>query len=412
IPLKLLIQAALPATLVGAARYLALSFMCFLSFGSYFCYDNPSALQDVMTEDLSLTTAQYSSSLRLVFLPNVVLSMIGGYLIDRLFGIRLGAIIFSSFCLVGQLLFAFGAFVNKVWLMDAGQIPIRHRRREPGRGPEHLCYIVVPRSRAQHGVRHPAQHVPHRSSTVNMNVMQPIYHSLDGRFSQPWQQLGAALFLAAFSLHLVAAAALLYWPILIGGPRLLGADAGSTGEKIQLSDIIRFPAAVWLLCGICVAYYVSVFPFISLGQVFSSANSISTRMKPTQCEQFAVYCQRNFQSNWSQHHVVMLGSLMTMLAHACLAFTFNLSPYGIHDLALAVFQNLGLAVINQVSGLIVDSKGYLILEVFFLAWLCLALIFCAVSVPLAGVNKSASSRRNAELAKQATEAAAKAADEA
>ena len=33
-------------------------------------------------------------------------------------------------------------------------------------------------------------------------------------------------------------------------------------------------------------------------------------------------------------------------------------------------QNLGLAVISQVAGKIVDQKGYLVLEVFFCAWLC------------------------------------------
>lgn len=33
-------------------------------------------------------------------------------------------------------------------------------------------------------------------------------------------------------------------------------------------------------------------------------------------------------------------------------------------------QNLGLAVITTVAGIIVDSGGYLLLEVFFLGWLC------------------------------------------
>ncbi|PAA85696.1 hypothetical protein BOX15_Mlig018958g3 [Macrostomum lignano] len=437
-------------------RYLALSFMCFLSFGSYFCYDNPSALQDVMTEDLSLTTAQYSSFYAWYSWPNVVLSMIGGYLIDRLFGIRLGAIIFSSFCLVGQLLFAFGAFINKVWLMDAARFLF-------GIGGESLA--VAQNTYATSWFRgHELNMVfgiqlsmSRIGSTVNMNVMQPIYHSLDGRFSQPWQQLGAALFLAAFSCILSLGCAFVLAYIDRRAKRLLGADAGSTGEKIQLSDIIRFPAAVWLLCGICVAYYVSVFPFISLGQVFferkfnfnpneaDAVNSlpyIVSAISSPVCGFLIDRTGRNIM--W-----VMLGSLMTMGCHACLAFTFNLSPYGImiwlgvsysilaaslwplvsyclpnHMLGTAYgimqsIQNLGLAVINQVSGLIVDSKGYLILEVFFLAWLCLALIFCAVLYlwdisKLGGeLNKSASSRRkDAELAKQATEAAAKAADEA
>ena len=38
-------------------------------------------------------------------------------------------------------------------------------------------------------------------------------------------------------------------------------------------------------------------------------------------------------------------------------------------------QNLGLATISQVAGIIVDKKGYLVLEVFFCAWLCGEYVF-------------------------------------
>jgi len=38
--------------------------------------------------------------------------------------------------------------------------------------------------------------------------------------------------------------------------------------------------------------------------------------------------------------------------------------------SMQAIQNLGLATISIAAGSIVDSKGYLILEVFFLAWLC------------------------------------------
>lgn len=39
-------------------------------------------------------------------------------------------------------------------------------------------------------------------------------------------------------------------------------------DKIAFADILRFPAPIWLICVICVTYYVAVFPFISLGLVF------------------------------------------------------------------------------------------------------------------------------------------------
>ena len=39
-------------------------------------------------------------------------------------------------------------------------------------------------------------------------------------------------------------------------------------EVISLRDIISFPFIFWFVSIVCLAYYVAVFPFISLGQVF------------------------------------------------------------------------------------------------------------------------------------------------
>jgi len=77
----------------------------------------------------------------------------------------------------------------------------------------------------------------------------------------------------------------------------------------------------------------------------------------------------------------LLGIAYSMLASALWPMVALVIPeyqlgtaYGI---AQAV-QNLGLAVITLVTGKIVDSAGYLLLEVFFLGWLCLALITSVV----------------------------------
>jgi dipeptide/tripeptide permease len=102
-------------------RYFALIFMCLLSFGSYFCYDNPAALQDNFKKDLKITTATFTAFYSWYSWPNVVLCFLGGYLIDRVFGIRMGAIFFSTLVFIGQLVFALGAYKNLIWLMDVGR---------------------------------------------------------------------------------------------------------------------------------------------------------------------------------------------------------------------------------------------------------------------------------------------------
>jgi hypothetical protein len=51
----------------------------------------------------------------------VVLAFFGGLLIDSFLGVPFGAFLFSCTVSIGQLLFGFGAYVNKVWLMDVGR---------------------------------------------------------------------------------------------------------------------------------------------------------------------------------------------------------------------------------------------------------------------------------------------------
>ena len=41
--------------------------------------------------------------------------------------------------------------------------------------------------------------------------------------------------------------------------------------------------------------------------------------------------------------------------------------------SMQAIQNLGLATVALAAGKILDAKGYLILEVFFMAWLCCTL---------------------------------------
>ena len=59
--------------------------MCLLSFGAYFCIDNPGAIQKQMKEAMNIDTSQFANLYAVYSWPNVVLPLIGGFLIDRYF---------------------------------------------------------------------------------------------------------------------------------------------------------------------------------------------------------------------------------------------------------------------------------------------------------------------------------------
>jgi len=59
-------------------------------------------MQDQMTRDLDISVSQFMGFYSWYSWPNVILCFFGGFLIDRVFGVRVGAIIFSLFVTAGQ----------------------------------------------------------------------------------------------------------------------------------------------------------------------------------------------------------------------------------------------------------------------------------------------------------------------
>jgi len=94
--------------------------MSFIS-GSYFCFDNPGALQDNFKTDLHMSTSTFVLLYSIYSWPNVILCFIGGFLLDSVFGIRLGTVIYMGLTLIGQIIFASGAMMDAFWLMMLGR---------------------------------------------------------------------------------------------------------------------------------------------------------------------------------------------------------------------------------------------------------------------------------------------------
>jgi MFS family permease len=172
-------------------------FKYILFSGSYFCYDNPGALQDNFKADLDLTTTQFVMLYSIYSWPNVILCFIGGFLIDRVFGIRLGTIIYMFILMIGQLIFAMGGVINAFWLMVLGRFIF-------GIGAESLAvaqnnYAVLwfkgKELNMVFGLQLSFARV---GSTVNFLVMEPTYKYVN-QFYKGYQCTGVVLLLASLT---------------------------------------------------------------------------------------------------------------------------------------------------------------------------------------------------------------------
>uniref|UniRef100_A0AAY4DZK8 Lysosomal dipeptide transporter MFSD1 n=1 Tax=Denticeps clupeoides TaxID=299321 RepID=A0AAY4DZK8_9TELE len=392
-------------------RIIVLFFMCFLGFGSYFCYDNPAALQTQVIQDMKLSTAWFMELYAWYSWPNVVLCFVGGFLLDRVFGIRWGTVIFSLFVLLGQIIFACGALFNYFWLMAVGRFVF-------GIGGESLA--VAQNTYAVNWFKGKELNLvfglqlsmARLGSTANMNIMGSIYDKIEiARNSTGPVTLGIVLMIAATTCLLSLICALVLGCLDRRAEKILNKAEGKTGEVIKLKDVKNFPLELWLIFIICVGYYVAIFPFIGLGQVFfiekfdfspTEARLINSIVYIISAPASPVL---GFLVDKTGKHVlwVMCAVVLTLTAHIMLAFTFwnpwiAMSVLGVSYSLLACalwpmvafvvpeyqlgtaygfmqsIQNLGLALISMAAGSILDSRGYLFLEVFFCACICIALI--------------------------------------
>ncbi|KAI5093026.1 major facilitator superfamily domain-containing protein 1 [Silurus meridionalis] len=249
-------------------------------------------------------------------------------------------------------------------------------------------------------------------STVNMNIMSWVYDQMKGLLGRTGHYtLGTALMIAGATCVLSLVCALLLAYLDKRAERILNKEQGKTGEVIKLKDVKHFPVQLWMIFIICVGYYVAIFPFIGLGQVFfiEKFNFSPPQARAINSIVYIISAPASpllgFMVDKTGKNViwVMCAVVTTLLAHMMLAFTFW-NPWfamvllGVsysllacalwpmvafvvpeHQLGTAYgfmqsIQNLGLALISMAAGAILDSKGYLFLEVFFCACICLALI--------------------------------------
>ncbi len=101
-------------------------------------------------------------------------------------------------------------------------------------------------------------------STVNFNVMLPIYQAVNKHF-EGHTCLGIALFIASSTCVFSLLCALILAFYDKRAERILNRSAGQTGEVVRITDAKDFSLSFWMISIICVTYYVTIFPFTALG---------------------------------------------------------------------------------------------------------------------------------------------------
>lgn len=416
---------------------LVLGLICLLGFGNYFCYDTPASLEVPIEAAMSVDTSQFTSLYALYSWPNVVMCFFGGVLIDRVLGIRLGSIVFLLLLVVGQFLLALGPFVNQFWVMQLGRFIY-------GLGGESLSvaqntYVVSWfKGRELNTVFGLQITVSRAGSALALNVMKKVLDSMSDY--EPRTALGWTLLIAGLTCVISLVAAIILALLDKRAQRILERETIRSEENISLRDATRFKPEFWMLTTICVAFYLTIFPFISIGTKFfqtkwgydqDKANTIDSIVYMISAVSSPVIGL--FIDKIGRNLVFLLiASVLVNIAHFLMALTYVWlwfpmitlgigysimcsalwplvammvpeSKLGTAYGVMQAFQNLGLAVTANVTGYLVDSQGYMFVELFFVFWTGVSVIFSILLIVIdhrtnGPLNKSAAERKRSEEA--------------
>ena len=99
-------------------RWTVLFFVSLAMFGNYYIYDSISPLADILKSQLGFADADIGLLNGIYSLPNVLMVLIGGIIIDRI-GTRRATLIFAILCVVGAVM---TALQGSLWFMAAGRL--------------------------------------------------------------------------------------------------------------------------------------------------------------------------------------------------------------------------------------------------------------------------------------------------
>jgi MFS family permease len=234
-------------------------------FGNYYVYDSIAPLADILRTQLGFTSAQIGTLNAIYSLPNVVMVLIGGVIVDRI-GTRTATLAFTVICLAGVILTAVsGTFAT----MALGRLVF-------GLGAESMIVAVT----AALGQWFKGKQLGFAFG-LNLSLARAGSYAADlspawarSAYASGWRQP----MLIAVGLALISCAgAVIYWILERSAERRYALGRPPPSDRIVWSDLWRFDPSYWYIVGLCVTFYSVIFPFRSTFAIeyFRNAHGLS-----------------------------------------------------------------------------------------------------------------------------------------
>src|ERR1700751_5338985 len=99
-------------------RWIVLCVVSLTMFGNYYVYDCIAPIADLLAKQLGFSDLNIGLLQAIYSIPNVVMVLVGGYIVDRI-GTRKAIFIFGTLCFIGALVTSLSAALG---VMAAGRL--------------------------------------------------------------------------------------------------------------------------------------------------------------------------------------------------------------------------------------------------------------------------------------------------
>ena len=229
-------------------RWAVLFFVSLAMFGNYYVYDSIAPLADVLKETLGFTDVNIGTLNAIYSVPNIIMVLIGGVIIDRI-GTRRSTTLFAVLCMLGAVVTALSP---NFYVMATGRLIF-------GLGAESLIVAVtVALARWFRGKE--------LSFAFGLNLTLARAGSFAADWSPTWfrgayENWRGPLLIALVFAFVSFIGAAVYWILearTVGRYRI---GAAEKTEKPSFGELFKFGKSYVYIVLLCVTFYSAVFPF-------------------------------------------------------------------------------------------------------------------------------------------------------
>ena len=249
----------------AAWRWAVLVAISMAMFGNYYAYDAVAPVADLLQRSLGFTDTQIGTLNAIYSLPNIIMVLVGGIIVDR-FGTRTSTLIFATISLVGAAITAMSPLFP---VMAAGRLIF-------GLGAESMI-VAITVAIGQWFVGRQLGF----AFGVNLSIARAGSYAADmsptwftSMYDSGWQ---APLWLAAGFMLIGVVGCIAYYLLERAAAQRFALPQPAPTDRFVWSDIWQFDRSYWYIVGLCVTFYAVIFPFRSTFAIlyFQHAHGLS-----------------------------------------------------------------------------------------------------------------------------------------